>query len=309
MARLTRLVYPVFEVKNLAKWQPFAEQMYGLPIQSVSGTEDHEVVIDSTGCRLILRQGKADDLVGVGWETDDIDGLFDRLSTDGVNPVWLDAGASPLRGSEKGFMFLDPDGLPVEVIEQSNSANPFVPSSHGLSFQAGEMGFGHLTVMSKNFDAMEQFYRSYGLGVSDYVDWEIIKGLKLHLAFMHANARHHSLAVGRMPVFPKRLHHFMLEVEDRHQVGVSFDRIRKAGIKVKNEIGVHPNDKSFTFYVKSPSGFEAELGAEGIQVNPEDPDREVGQYYQLSIWGHKMTALDTLPLKAAATYMKLTGND
>ena len=101
MARLTRLVYPVFEVKSLAKWLPFAEQMYGLPIQRVSGTDDYEVVIDNTGCRLILRQGKADDLVGVGWETDDIDGLFDRLSTDGVNPVWSDAGSSPIRGGEK----------------------------------------------------------------------------------------------------------------------------------------------------------------------------------------------------------------
>ena len=116
------------------------------------------------------------------------------------------------------------------------------------------------------------------------------------------------MAVGQMPVFPRRLHHFMLEVADRHQVGVSFDRIRKAGIKVQNEIGVHPNDLSFTFYVKSPSGFEAELGAEGIHVDAEDPNREVGQYHQLSMWGHKMKPLDMLPLKAAATYMKLTGN-
>ena len=308
MARLTRLVYPVFEVRSLAKWLPFAEHMYGLPVQKAPGTEDHEVVIDGTGCRLILRQGKADDLAGVGWETDELEGLFDQLSADGVNPVWLDPGKSSLRGAERAIVFLDPDGLPVEVFERSKSANPFVPSNHGLSFQAGEMGFGHLTVMSKEFDAMERFYRKCGLGVSDYIDWEIIKGLKLHLAFMHANSRHHSLAVGRMPVFPKRLHHFMLEVQDRHQVGVSFDRIRKAGIKVRNEIGVHPNDRSFTFYVKSPSGFEAELGAEGINVDWEDPDREVGQYDRLSIWGHRMTALDTLPLKAAATYMKLAGH-
>ena len=58
MARLTRLVYPVFEVKNLAKWRLFAESMYGLPMQEVSGTGDHEMVIDGTGCRLILRQGR-----------------------------------------------------------------------------------------------------------------------------------------------------------------------------------------------------------------------------------------------------------
>lgn len=306
MARLTRLVYPVFEVKNLARWQQFAQEMYGLPIQSVPGSDAHEMVLDETGCRVVFRQGKADDLVCVGWETDDIGGLFARMSSDGVDPVWLDAGV--VQGAQKAFRFLDPDGLPVEVFEASRSANDFVPSDQGLTFCAGDMGFGHITIMSKHFDAVEAFYRKYGLGVSDYIDWEIIKGLELHIAFFHANARHHSMAVGRMPVFPKRLHHFMLEVEDRHQVGVSFDRIRKAGIKVKNEIGVHPNDRSFTFYVKSPSGFEAELGAEGLHVDPEDPDREIGHYHDLSIWGHKMTKLDTLPLKAVATYMKLTGS-
>jgi len=308
MAGLTRFVFPVFEVKSLAKWRRFAHQMYGLPIQAVPGAEDHEIVIDETGCRLILRQGKADDLAGAGWETDDIDGPFEQMTADGLHPVWLDKTVASKRGGERAFACFDPDGLAVEVFERSRSTNPFVPSSHGLSFQAGDMGFGHVTVMSGNFDAMEAVYRSYGLGVSDYIDWEIVKGLKLHLAFMHANARHHSVAVGHMPVFPKRMHHFMLEVEDRHQVGVSFDRIRKAGIKVKNEIGVHPNDRSFTFYVKSPSGFEAELGAEGIHVDPDDPHREVGQYNQLSIWGHKMSARDRLPLKVAATYMKLTGS-
>jgi len=306
MARLTRFVYPIFEVKNISKWQRFAEEMYGLPVQPVAGTDDQEIVIDDTGCRLVLRQGKADDLVGAGWEADNIDALFTQMADDGVGPIWLDEESAKKRGGERAFSFFDPDGLKVDVYEQSKSINEVVASSHDLQFRAGELGFGHITIMSKDMDSMETFYHRYGLGTSDYVDWEIIKNLKLHIAFMHANARHHSIAVGQMPIFPKRMHHFMLEVEDRHQVGRSFDRIRKAGIKVKNEIGVHPNDKSFTFYVKSPSGFEAELGAEGIEVDPADPDREVGQYYDLSIWGHKMSTLDTLPLKVAATYMKLT---
>ena len=184
------------------------------------------------------------------------------------------------------------------MFEQSNSANPFVPSSHGLSFQAGEMGFGHITVMSKNFDAMEGFYRNHGLGVSDYVDWEIIRGLSS--IWLYA-CEHSAPLVGGWPNARVSEATAPLHVGSGRPAssGGVFRPHSQGRHKGKERIGVHPNDKSLTFYVKSPSGFEAELGAEGVHVNPEDPDREVGQYDQLSIWGHRMTKLDTLPLKAA----------
>lgn len=303
MAKLTRFVYPVFEVKSIDKWREFAAQMYGLPLQAAG--DHYEMVIDESGCRVIFQEGKADDLVAIGWEADDPQALFTKLAEAGHDPVWSSDQDTASRQTSHMFVVRDPDGLPVEVFARSGSHCDFMPSSHDLDFNAGDLGVGHVTLMAKKYDEVEDFYREMmGFRVSDYIDWEVVKGYKLHIAFFHANARHHSMAVGRMPFFPKRIHHFMLEVSDRHQVGVSFDRIRKAKIKVKNEIGVHPNDRSFTFYVQNPSGFESELGAEALHVDANDPDRPVGQFHDLSIWGHKMSYLDALPLKVIGTALK-----
>ena len=58
MSRITRVVYPILEVSNIARWREFADEMYGLPLQQTSHGE-YEMVLDDTGCRVILRQGKA----------------------------------------------------------------------------------------------------------------------------------------------------------------------------------------------------------------------------------------------------------
>ena len=308
MAKITRIIYPVFEVKDLQSWEKFADQLWGLPIQQVGSTGDHEIVIDDSGCRIILRQGKANDIVAAGWETDDLDGLFDSLNKAGADPQWQDPAAAKARGVERLFTVVDPSGLVLEVFDRSTSANEFFASRHGLEFETGELGFGHITLVTGEYDALEDFYcQQLGMGISDYIDFEIVKGFLLHLGFFHANPRHHSLAAGRMSGLPRRLHHFMLQVRDRHQVGISFDRIRAEKMKVANEIGVHPNDRSFSFYVKTPSGFESEQGAEDLSVDVDDAQREIATYDCLSIWGHKMSAKDEVPLKALATFKKWTG--
>ena len=308
MGKLSRIVYAVFEVKDIQAWEKFADQIWGLPLQPVGSTGDHEVVIDDTGCRIILRQGRANDIVAAGWECGDVDALFHKLDQSGAGPQWLESTEAGNRGASRLFTVVDPSGLTLELFDRSASANAFVPSRHGLEFEAGELGFGHITLITGNYDALEDFYRQQlGMGISDYIDWEIIKDFPLHLGFFHANPRHHSLAAGRMSGLPRRLHHFMLQVKDRHQVGASFDRVRTEKIRVANELGVHPNCKTFSFYVKTPSGFESELGAEGMLVDVDDPNREIANYDCLSIWGHKMSAKDTVPLKLLATFKKWTG--
>ena len=307
MSKITRLVYPVFEVKDLAKWQVFADNAWGLPLQS-SGAGDSEVVIDESGCRIILRQGKANDIVAAGWECDDLEGLYSSLEQSGANPQWADEAFAKSRGTDRLFTVTDPSGVALEIFSSSSPNSDFIASKHGLDFVTGEMGFGHITLVTGVYDALEDFYRQQlGMGLSDYIDWEIVNGVKLHLGFFHANPRHHSLAAGRMSGLSRRLHHFMLQVKDRHQVGASFDRIRNHRIRVANEIGVHPNCHTFSFYVKTPSGFEMELGAEGKSVDVNDTEREIPTYDCLSIWGHKMSARDQLPLKALATVKKWTG--
>jgi len=49
-------------------------------------------------------------------------------------------------------------------------------------------------------------------------------------------------------------------------------------------LGEHSNDRMFSFYVRSPSGFNLEFGWGGITI--DEANWQVRQYDRLSLWGH-----------------------
>lgn len=109
-------------------------------------------------------------------------------------------------------------------------------------------------------------------------------------SFFHTKTgRHHSIATAEVPDSPKVLNHFMLEVADIDDVGLAYDRVAKAGISVALELGHHPNDKVFSFYAQTPSGFNFEIGWGGVVI--DGSDWEVKSYNQMSDWGHKRNQL------------------
>jgi Glyoxalase/Bleomycin resistance protein/Dioxygenase superfamily len=104
--------------------------------------------------------------------------------------------------------------------------------------------------------------------------------------YYQSNPRHHSLALARAPfALPQRLHHFMVEVADRDDVGYAFDRAWNAGCTIASGLGHHPNDQMFSFYVASPAGFQVEVG-HGARLVTEDWD-ENRSYDRISTWGHQ----------------------
>src|SRR5438270_157910 len=111
-------------------------------------------------------------------------------------------------------------------------------------------------------------------------------GFEAEIRFYHCNPRHHSLALARAPFdLPQRLHHFMVEVSDRDDVGYAFDRAWNAGCVIASGLGHHPNDRMFSFYVASPAGFQVEVGHGARQVTEGwDENR---RYDRISTWGHQ----------------------
>jgi hypothetical protein len=77
----------------------------------------------------------------------------------------------------------------------------------------------------------------------------------------------------------------MVEVQDMDDVGLAYDRCVKAGYPMALELGHHPNDRMFSFYVRTPSGFAMEFGWGGIVV--DDATWQVITYDKMSDWGHK----------------------
>ncbi|MFT7624207.1 MAG: hypothetical protein ACI9WU_003394, partial [Myxococcota bacterium] len=115
-----------------------------------------------------------------------------------------------------------------------------------------------------------------------------IWGHPVDMAFLRANARHHSVAFGGPQ--PKHLHHFLIEARSMDAVGAAFDRTLKARLKVLHALGRHPNDRMFSFYALTPSGFAFEFGYGGVTVDDEAAWKPT-VHDRISDWGHQPPGL------------------
>jgi 2,3-dihydroxybiphenyl 1,2-dioxygenase len=167
--------------------------------------------------------------------------------------------------------------------------NTFRSSVLRGAFSTGRLGAGHFVTVPKQSPQARAFCENVlGLKLSDTITGDAAPGVTLEVTFFHARTgRHHSLAVADVP-FPvhKRIHHIMVECTDLNDVGSAYDRCKLAGVPILMELGHHPNDQMFSFYMISPSGFAIEFGAGGIVV--DDATWEVKHYTELSDWGHKL---------------------
>jgi len=210
----------------------------------------------------------------------------------GAVTEWASATYAAIRGATRQLRTNDPTGMIIEIVDTTKSNHSFEPADHDHVFDAGELGFGHLTMLHHDLDAFERFYtQGLGLRITDYNKPTLAGGLKLKVGFYRANQRHHSTACAEMKSKGKRLSHFQLEVPHRNQVGLAYDRIRHAGIGIAHPIGVHPNDNQMSFYASTPSGFQSELGAASDLVTD---GREVTTFYGISVWGHAMPLAEKL---------------
>jgi hypothetical protein len=77
----------------------------------------------------------------------------------------------------------------------------------------------------------------------------------------------------------------MFETNDRDDVGRAYDRAFAAGLTLPNGLGLHDNDRMFSFYVASPAGFQVEVGHGARQIS--EPWTEDRRYERISAWGHQ----------------------
>ena len=84
---------------------------------------------------------------------------------------------------------------------------------------------------------------------------------------------------------PKRLNHFMLQVQSVDDVGSTYDLFQQTDVPITRSLGRHTNDLMVSFYMRSPSGFEVEYGW-GARV-VDDATWQVQMHTMESIWGHR----------------------
>ncbi|MCB9683231.1 MAG: VOC family protein [Alphaproteobacteria bacterium] len=271
-----------FEVHDVGAWSAFLAEVVGL--QPVG---DGRWRMDGHAWRFQVTEGPADDLSYVSWELapEAFDATVARLRTAGVEVVEADPDA---RDVQRRVTFVDPAGIPTELTTGNarQAAPPELPLvPHG--FVADALGLGHVVLSTRDKAASVRFYTELlGARLSDHIVCQYF-GHDVDLSFFHVNARHHSVAFGGPQ--RHRLNHFMLEATWLDDVGLAYDRAIRSGTRIHQTLGRHPNDGMLSFYARTPSGFQYEIGWGGVRV--DDATWQPGTHHAISTWGHHPPAV------------------
>ena len=232
-------------------------------------------------------RGPANDAVAIGFEA------VDQRAFDAVAASLQAAGGvvEEVDGTERGARTLvrlsAPWGGDVEVALGLASGDACTTSLVPGGFLTEGVGFGHVVLVTADLEASHRLLvDGLGFGQSDWLETEIGPGATMEVRFYHCNRRHHTVALAGVPFEPRqRLHHLMVEVNDRDDVGAAFDRAWSAGLPIPSGLGRHDNDGMFSFYLQTPAGFQVEVG-HGARVVTDGWEGN-RRYDRVSAWGHQ----------------------
>jgi 2,3-dihydroxybiphenyl 1,2-dioxygenase len=295
MAFVHSLGYVGVGISDIEAWKRYATEVVGLQI----GEElaDGTVILraDAYKRRLVLHPTGEDDLLYVGWEVNNrtsLDALRDKLKSADVPFTEGGLASNEARDVLELIRFRDADGNIVEAFYGPTELqhDPFRPAAGG-GFITGDQGLGHVVLFADNYPAQIDFYQQVlGFSLSDTVNLSgtLAKGGQPHATFLHVNPRHHSLALTNKSL-GKRFGHLMLQVASIDDVGYARERAKRGGAPILVELGRHSNDRMFSFYMGTPSGWTIEYGTGAITI--DDPGAwHVTHHPAPSCWGHDRKA-------------------
>lgn len=244
--------------------------------------------------RIVDAQGSGERMAGAGYRLDSlaaVDALSARLEAAGHPTRWGDKGEARIRGVDGFFAVTDPNGNSLEFYHgDSHADTPFVSPIGVPGFITGELGMGHVVFAAPDYDAALKFYcELIGFHPTDLARFRLLGTSDdpgLPFAFLHAdNGRHHSLAFGQLPPMPGGCVHMMLEMTSLDEVKACHARMEELGFAESASLGKHSNDEVISFYMKTPSGFDMEIGYDGLVIEPDS--WEPTAHDTPSLWGHE----------------------
>lgn len=285
---IASLGYVGFKASDVAAWSDFGAKVLGLmPVDGPEGSLRFR--IDAQAWRISIEPGDENDIAYAGFEVagpKELTAMAERLRAAGVDVGNGDPELVTLRGVRELITCRDPDGLAIEIYYGPTERRevPFVSPAGVSGFLTGEQGLGHIVLSAPDIAKTRAFYSDVlGFELSDIIRMQLSPEFGMDLEFYHCNPRHHTLALIPIPS-PRRLHHFMVQVESLDDVGFALDRINAAQIPLTNTLGKHSNDHMVSFYAQTPSGFEVEYGWGARDI---DETWRVVRHDKTSIWGHK----------------------
>jgi len=290
MNGVTSLGYIGLGVSDRTIWRDYAEGVLGLSFAGEGSDGAHLYRMDELSRRILLHEDACDDILYAGFEAADANALTDiasRLEAAGVDVQQATADERKARAVADFIWFKDPDGLRLEVFCGATRVfdQPFRPRRAMSGFVTGEQGLGHIVLTTTNLEKSVAFYRDLlGFRISDYINITLTPDMVADFAFLRCNPRHHTVALAPLPL-PKRLQHLMVQTQNLDDVGFGYDLAVERGTPIIIELGRHSNDHMVSFYMTTPSGFEAEYGWGARTV--DERSWRVERHETPSTWGHK----------------------
>lgn len=286
------LGYVVIATAQADAWDRFMTDVVGT--MRGEGAPDGVVFyrIDDRPFRFWIEPGADERLVAAAYEVDGaaaLETVKEKLAAAGRPVEEGSVEEADARGVAAFVRTSDPAGNGLEFFHGDTRDEVTFVSPAGVSgFVTGEMGMGHAVFAAPNFEGCHAFYKLIGFHDTDIPRFHFSDAPDdpgMGFAFMHAdNGRHHSVAIGEMPQPPSRCIHLMLEMKTQSDVGKCYDRMRLAKVPESASIGRHINDQTFGFYMQTPGGFDLEIGADPLVIDPAT--WEPTAHLQPSEWGH-----------------------
>jgi 2,3-dihydroxybiphenyl 1,2-dioxygenase len=300
MVGITNLGYLVIGSNDLDGWAKFATDVVGFQIARHSDTA-LALRMDKCAYRLLIEKGGEEDVKVAGWQLDTVEALDEyvaRVRSHNVEVIKAGTELLKTRGVHALYYCIDPNNLRHEFYVDPTLAvdqDPFVSQVLQSRFLTDRFGLGHFVEVAKNYEETFHFLKNVlGLHVSGYMR---PAGTDVTVAFFHTDTgRFHSIATVALPKFPKLCAHIGLEIEDFNDIGRAYDRADKADL-LELTMGHHPNAKTTSFYMRTPSDFWIEMGYGEVII--DDADWHIETHAELSAWGHKPAKPDRIPPWAA----------
>ncbi|MEU0426162.1 VOC family protein [Streptomyces canus] len=284
------LGYIVIETNRFTDWRRFGADAIGMHHDAVDSNL-MRFRLDDQECRFLIRRGPAEDVVATGWHIDDhasFEQIEARIRAHGVPVQRGSDEEAALRGVERLLRFPGPKGITQEIYTTPvKSAEPL--RMLASAFVTGDSGMGHVAITSTKPAQLRGYFDTvFDARLTDYID-ETISGVKLKIRFLRVNERHHSIAIAAvrgLPIDPirTRVQHLNVQVESLDDVAQSYQRVCELGFGMALSVGQHTNDKELSYYARTPSGFEWEVGWNPIVV--DESTWEPSTHQGISIWGH-----------------------
>jgi 2,3-dihydroxybiphenyl 1,2-dioxygenase len=297
--RIHSLGYVAVESPAIEEWATIGPHVYGLEVQKApEGVL--RVQWDDRAFRMALIPGTEHRLAYLGWELPHEQALKEavaELRAAGVEVEEATARERADRSVLRLHHFADPFGNRHELFSgQLTFEGRFRGGRSQSGFVTGSQGLGHAVLVVPDIEAAVEFFTGLlGLKTSDVTS---IGGPFGEMWFLRAaNPRHHSLGLLEMEGM-SGLHHIMIESRNMDDVGVAHDRALQAGLPLSSTLGRHIGDRMLSFYARTPTGFDFEIGWDSVQV---DEATWSAEYHDASegwvgeVWGHEYAGLGINP--------------